>query len=141
VAASPPSTPASSAPRPPPSVDEFTDEPALQDVFFEPGRADIGRNGAGLMRDNARWLVENPGYLVLIESHTDYKGSREANLAMGERRAKAAANFLLKETLSSRKVWRTRSGGPSVAVPNTPYEKTDACAAKNRHVHFRVKRQ
>ena len=83
LAAAPPSTqPAHSAPAPPQSVDEFTGDPTLRDVFFEPGRADIGRNSAKLMRDNVRWIVENPGYLVLIEGLTDYKGSRESNRAM-----------------------------------------------------------
>ncbi len=114
----PSSTAATPAPARPPSVDEFTEEPTLQDVFFDPGRADIGPKGARAMKLNARWIVENPGYLVLIEGHTDYKGNREANLAMGERRAKAAANVLLKEGVAD----------------------VRACAAKNRRVHFRVKK-
>ncbi len=128
--------PAPSASAPPQSVDEFTDEPALHDVFFEPGRADIGRNGARFMKDNVRWIVENPGYLVLIEGHTDYKGSREANLAMGERRAKAAVSFLLKEGVPDTRLWTVSHGADRPVCP----EKTDACAAKNRRVHFRVKK-
>jgi hypothetical protein len=35
------------------------------------------------MKDNVRWILENRDILVLVEGHTDYKGSREANLAMG----------------------------------------------------------
>jgi len=118
-------------------MEECTDEPALKDVFFEPGRADIGRNGASFMTDNARWIFENPGYLVLIEGHTDHKGSREGNLAMGERRAKAAASFLLKEGVADTRLWTVSHGSDSPVCP----EKTDACAAKNRRVHFRVKKQ
>ena len=116
VAANPPSTsPTASAPAPPPRVDEFTDELALGDVFFEPGRANIGRNGARTMRNNARWLVENPEYLVLIEGHTNYKGSPEANLAMGERRPRQPQIF------SSRRAWPIRACGPSATAPTAGY--------------------
>jgi peptidoglycan-associated lipoprotein len=122
---------------PPPSVADFTDEPALKDVFFDPGRADIGRNGAKILQGNARWLLENRGYVVLVEGHTDYKGTQEANLAMGERRAKAVASFLIKEGVPDTRVWTVSNGSDRPVCS----EKTDACAAKNRRVHFRVKRQ
>jgi len=59
----------------PQSADEFTEEPALQDVFFEPGRADVGPNGARTIRSNVRWIVENPGSLVLVEGHSDYRAT------------------------------------------------------------------
>jgi peptidoglycan-associated lipoprotein len=89
------------------------------------------------MRDNARWIVENPGYLVLIESHTDYKGSREGNPAMGGRRAKAAASFLLKEGVADTRLWTVSHGSDRPVCQ----EKTDAYPAKNRRVHFHVKKQ
>ena len=78
VAGTGPSTPTSpSAGTSPQSVEEFTDEPALQDVFFEPGRADIGRNGARFMNANVSWIAENPSYLVLIEGHSGAPSGRE----------------------------------------------------------------
>ncbi len=87
VAASPPMAQPGLAAPAPLTIEDFTDEPALKDVFFDAGRADIGRAGAWVMRNNARWNVENPGYLILIEGHTDYNGTRESNLAIAERRA------------------------------------------------------
>jgi outer membrane protein OmpA-like peptidoglycan-associated protein len=131
--AAPTSGPVGSTPR---SVDEFVDEPALHDVFFEPGRADIGRNGTRVMRDNVRWIVENPGHLLLVEGHSDYKGSADANLAMSERRARAAVSFLLKEGVAETRLWTISYGSAHPVCA----EKTDACAAKNRRVHFRVKK-
>jgi peptidoglycan-associated lipoprotein len=89
------------------------------------------------MKDNARWLLENPGNLVLIEGHTDHKGSREANLAMGERRVKAVVNFLLKEGVPDTRLWTISHGSDQPVCP----EKSEVCAAKNRRVHFRVKKQ
>jgi peptidoglycan-associated lipoprotein len=121
----------------PPSFADFVDEPALKDAFFDPGHADIGANGAKIIRANAHWIVENPGYLVLIEGHTDYKGTREGNLAMGERRAKAVESALVKDGVAGERLF-TLSHGSDKPVCS---EKTNACAAKNRRVHFRVKKQ
>ena len=89
------------------------------------------------MRDNARWIAENPDYLVLVEGHTDHTGTHEGNLAIAERRAKAAASFLAGEGIAERRV-HTVSYGSDRPVCQ---EKSPACAAKNRRVHFRVKRQ
>jgi peptidoglycan-associated lipoprotein len=120
----------------PQSADEFTEEPSLQDVFFEPARADVGRNGARAVRSNARWIVENPSVLVLVEGHSDYKGSADANRAMGERRAKAVVSLLLKDGVEETRLWTVSYGSDRPVCQ----EKTDACAAKNRRVHFRVKK-
>src|SRR5438132_13687129 len=73
----------------PQNLDEFTDEPALKDVLFEPNRADIVRDGASIMVGNARWLVarwlvDNRDYFVLLEGHTDAKEAREDNAALAE---------------------------------------------------------
>jgi peptidoglycan-associated lipoprotein len=62
---------------------------------------------------------------ALIEGHTDSKGSREANLAMGERRAKAAANFLLKQGVADTRLWTVSHGSDRPVCQET----TDACAA------------
>jgi len=121
----------------PQSLDDFADEPALKDIFFDPGRADVGRNGMKMMKDNVRWILEIPGALVLVEGHTDYKGSREENIAMGERRAKAVVSFLLKEGVPDTRLYTVSLGSDHPVCP----EKTNACAAKNRRVHFRVKKQ
>jgi peptidoglycan-associated lipoprotein len=135
IAANPPSTP--SAPASPQSVDEFAEEPALQDVFFEAGGADIGPSRARFMKENARWILENPGYLVLIEGHTDAKGTHESRLAIADRRAKAAARFFLEEGVSNTRLFTISHGSDRP----TCLETTESCAARNRRVHFRVKKE
>jgi peptidoglycan-associated lipoprotein len=122
---------------PPQSGDEFTDESALQDIFFGPGRADIERSNARFMKENARWINENPSYLVLIEGHTDARGTSEARLAIADRRAKAAARFLLEEGVSNTRLFTINHGSERPVCVET----TDGCAARNRRVHFRVKKQ
>jgi peptidoglycan-associated lipoprotein len=122
-------TPAATAPQ---SLDDFTDETGLKDVFFDPGRAAIGHKGTETLKDNARWIKQNPGNLVLIEGHTDYNGTRETNLTMGERRARATVSFLLKEGVRDTRLWTISYGSDRPVC----VEKTFACAAKNRRVQF-----
>ena len=139
----PPPQPAVQEQGPPaPNTEGFVDEPALRDVFFEPDRADIVRQGTIVMRSNARWLLarllfDNLDYLVLIEGQTDDPGTREEQFAIAERRAKAAARFLRAMSVPDARL-QTISYGSDRPVCT---EKSDACAAKNRRVHFRLKRQ
>lgn len=46
------------------------------------------------MRSQAEWLQRNPAVRVLVEGHADERGTRDYNLALGERRANAAKNYL-----------------------------------------------
>jgi peptidoglycan-associated lipoprotein len=126
----------------PPNMEEFADEPALKDVFFERDRADIARDGAAVMLGNARWLlarwlISNLDYLVLIEGHADDNGTREDNLAIAELRAKAAARFLMAMGVPDTRLWTVSYGSDRPVCTSKP----DACAAKNRRVHFRIKLQ
>jgi len=125
----------------PQNLDEFTDEPALKDVLFEPNRADIVRDGASIMVGNARWLVarwlvDNRDYFVLLEGHTDAKEAREDNAALAELRAKAAARFLMAMGVPESRLLTVSFGSDHPVCK----DRSDACAAKNRRVHFRVKR-
>jgi len=125
----------------PQNLDEFTDEPALKDVLFEPNRADNVRDGASIMVGNARWLVarwlvDNRDYFVLLEGHTDAKEAREDNAALAELRAKAAARFLMAMGVPESRLLTVSFGSDHPVCK----DRSDACAAKNRRVHFRVKR-
>jgi peptidoglycan-associated lipoprotein len=122
---------------PPQSIDEFSEEQALQSVFFAAGRSDIGGSAIRFMKENARWILENPGYFVLIEGHTDASGTPESRLAIADRRAKAAARFLLEEGVPNTRLFTIGHGSERPVCIET----TDSCAARNRRVHFRVKKQ
>lgn len=139
----PPSpAPSVAEPTSPQNLEGFADEPALKDVFFQPNRADIVGEQALIMRANARWLlgrwlVQNLQDLVLIEGHTDATGTHEDQLAIAELRAQAAASFLKAMNVPASRLLTVSYGSQRPVCT----AKTDACAAKNRRVHFRVKRQ
>lgn len=64
-------------------------------VFFDYNSAALDENAQKTLARQAEWLAANPYAVVTIEGHCDERGTREYNLALGERRASAAKNYLL----------------------------------------------
>ena len=63
-------------------------------VFFAYDRSDISPEAQQILERQARWLKRYSNVHVTIEGHTDERGTREYNLALGERRAQAVKNVL-----------------------------------------------
>jgi len=118
-----------------PSLKEFTAVAALKDVFFEFDKYDIRAEDAKTLDANATWLKANAENLVLIEGHCDERGTNEYNLALGERRAKAAMNYLVSQGVQANRI-TIISYGEERPVCN---EKNESCWGKNRRAHFLVK--
>ena len=64
-------------------------------VFFAYDRSDISSAGQQILERQAQWLRRYPNVVVTIEGHCDERGTREYNLALGERRAEAAKHVLV----------------------------------------------
>lgn len=64
-------------------------------VYFDFDRSDIRPEFADLINSHARHLAANGGTRVRLEGHTDERGSREYNIALGERRAQAVRRALM----------------------------------------------
>ena len=64
-------------------------------VFFAYDQADISSEAQQILQRQAQWLRRYPNVSVTIEGHTDERGTREYNLALGERRAQAVKNVLV----------------------------------------------
>jgi peptidoglycan-associated lipoprotein len=67
----------------------------LQPVFYDYNKADIREDQIEPLQNNARVLKQFGTANVLIEGHCDERGTDEYNLALGERRAKAAKDYLV----------------------------------------------
>jgi peptidoglycan-associated lipoprotein len=63
-------------------------------VYFAFDSYGLDEAARTILGGQAEWLVRNRNVRVTIEGHTDERGTREYNLALGERRANAAKNFL-----------------------------------------------
>jgi peptidoglycan-associated lipoprotein len=130
-----PVAPATAAPSTtPPAPSEFRETANLKDVFFDFDKYDIRASDATLLDTNAAWLKTNNS-LVLIEGHCDERGTNEYNLALGERRAKAAMNYLVGQGVQANRITIISYGKERP----TCTEHSEACWAKNRRAHFLVK--
>jgi peptidoglycan-associated lipoprotein len=69
--------------------------PGLQRIHFDFDRYGIRTDAAKVLEDNAVFLSANPGVRIRIEGHCDERGTTEYNLALGERRAKSAFQYLM----------------------------------------------
>jgi peptidoglycan-associated lipoprotein len=78
-----------------PSPKEFVETSALRDVHFDFDRYEVRAQDKPVLDENAKWLKQNAGALLLIEGHADERGTNEYNLALGERRAKATRDHLV----------------------------------------------
>lgn len=98
-AAAIPSPVPSAAPLPqtdlvPGSRADFLAQSGSDTVYFETDMYDIDAEDHRTLRRQAQWLAKFPEVRVTIEGHCDERGTREYNLALGERRANAAKNAL-----------------------------------------------
>src|SRR5690606_2349566 len=63
-------------------------------IYVDLDRYDIDSEDQRALARQAQWLMRYPGKRATIEGHCDERGTREYNLALGERRANAAKNYL-----------------------------------------------
>jgi peptidoglycan-associated lipoprotein len=130
--APPPPAPAPAPTPPPPPPADYAPNDNLRDVYFDFDKANIRPADAKPLNSSAAYLKANPNLLVLIEGHCDERGTAEYNIALGERRAKAAMNYLVAQGLDSSR-FNLVSYGKERPVCT---ERTEACWAKNRRDRF-----
>jgi peptidoglycan-associated lipoprotein len=64
-------------------------------VFFDYDQYDLKSEAQAQLEKQAAWLQQYPAVTITVEGHADERGTREYNLALGERRANAALNYLV----------------------------------------------
>ena len=64
-------------------------------VFFATNESILTTRSRDTLRKQAAWLRKNPSINVVLEGHADERGTREYNLALGERRANAVKDYLM----------------------------------------------
>lgn len=80
---------------PTPGTQEHLNETVGDRVFFGFDRYDLTPEAQATLRAQATWLQNYPTVDVMVEGHCDERGTREYNLALGERRANAVKNYLV----------------------------------------------
>jgi len=91
-------------------------------VFFAFDRADISPEARQILVRQADWLRRYPNVTVTIEGHCDERGTREYNLALGERRAQAAKNVLVASGIPASRISTISYGKERPAVVGSSEE-------------------
>jgi peptidoglycan-associated lipoprotein len=91
-------------------------------VFFAFDRSDISPEARQILTRQADWLRRYPNVTVTIEGHCDERGTREYNLALGERRAQAAKNVLVASGISASRMSTISYGKERPAVVGSSEE-------------------
>ena len=73
-------------------------------VFFATNESVLTTRSRETLRKQAGWLRQNPSINIVVEGHADERGTREYNLALGERRANAAKDYLMTYGVSSDRI-------------------------------------
>ena len=73
-------------------------------VFFATNESILTTRSRETLRKQATWLRENSGINVVLEGHADERGTREYNLALGERRANSAKDYLMTYGVSASRI-------------------------------------
>jgi peptidoglycan-associated lipoprotein len=118
-----------------PDPTEFVARNDLGDIYFDFDRYEIRPDGARILDANAAWLRVNPSALVLIEGHCDERGTDAYNLALGDRRARSAMNYLVSRGIRAVRI-TILSYGEERPVCR---EHNEACWTKNRRARFLVR--
>jgi peptidoglycan-associated lipoprotein len=118
-----------------PRHEDYIAVPELKPIYFEFDKSVLRPDAIDALSSSTAWLKENADALVLIEGNCDERGTAEYNLALGDRRAKSAmdyleANGIAKERLS------TISYGKERPVCT---DRSEECMNQNRRADFRIK--
>ena len=108
----------------PPGVDpadvELTELPAMQadlvakagsdTVYFGTDEYSLDASSQATLAAQARWMLANPRVRASVEGHADERGTREYNMALGERRANATRDFLVSQGVPTERLLVTSWG-------------------------------
>lgn len=104
----------------------------IKDAYFGYDEAALGADAQSALTSSANWLKNNPHFNLLIEGHCDERGTEQYNLALGDRRANTAKQFLVTLGVDAGRI-RTVSYGEE--RPFDPGH-DDSAWAKNRRAHL-----
>ena len=86
-------------------------------IFFETDSSDLTLSARSTLENQAAWLGQYPSVGVVIEGHADERGTREYNLALGERRANSVKSYLVALGVSTSRITTVSYGKERPAVP------------------------
>lgn len=120
---------------PPPRTETTTERLALEDAFFDFDDFSLRQDAKSSLEKDGKYLEKNSVSRVVIEGHCDERGSVEYNLALGEKRARAAKEYLTTYGVNGSRITTISYGKER---PFDPGHNEEAWA-RNRRAHFVAK--
>jgi peptidoglycan-associated lipoprotein len=108
---------------------------SLENVYFEYDRYDLREDARSTLANNAKQLESNGSVNVTIEGHCDERGTTEYNLALGEKRAQAARDYLVNYGIAANRMSTVSFGEERPVDPGHD----ESSWAKNRRAAFVVR--
>jgi len=116
------------------SLEELNTEGHLKDVQFDYDSADLSPPMRATLEENAAWLSRYPSVRILVEGHCDERGTVEYNQALGERRARAAYDYLVSLGVPDSRLEMISYGKERPQCT----ESDESCWQRNRRAHFKI---
>jgi peptidoglycan-associated lipoprotein len=122
-------------PAPEPEEPTEVPKPKLNDVFFAFDKYNLTAESKSILEDNARELKRASDFNIVIEGHCDERGTKSYNMALGEKRANAAKDYLVALGIRSSRIATISYG------KERPFDlgHNEAAWAKNRRAHMVLK--
>jgi len=108
----------------------------LQDAFFNYDEAALSSEGQSALTNSANWMKKHPAYSLLIEGHCDERGTEQYNLALGDRRANIAREFLVTLGIDGSRIRTVSYGEERPFAPGHD----ESSWSKNRRAHLVIVR-
>ncbi len=124
---------------PTPAVEEIPSDVAelnrrgyLKDAFFDLDKSEVRPDARAALEADAAWLRKYPTVRATIEGHCDERGTRDYNMALGDRRANAVKDYLVTLGIGSSRLHTVSYG------KERPFcrEHGESCWQENRRGHF-----
>ncbi|MEW6068492.1 MAG: peptidoglycan-associated lipoprotein Pal [Nitrospirota bacterium] len=112
--------------------EEITEKDILKDIYFDFDMYNIQPDAKTTLETITAWLLKDPSKKILIEGHCDERGTNEYNLALGDRRAKAARDYLIALGIAPKRIEMVSYGEEKPLCA----DQSEECWAKNRRAHF-----
>ena len=116
------------------TLDQLNSERPLGDPLFAYDSTELSEEARNLLQKNLTWMKRWANTKVMIEGHADSRGTNEYNLALGERRADVARDYLVGLGIPGDRITIVSKGEEDPACR----EETESCWQQNRRGHFIV---
>ncbi|HSQ34924.1 MAG TPA: peptidoglycan-associated lipoprotein Pal [Candidatus Binatia bacterium] len=114
------------------TIEDLNKDQILRKIHFDFDKYEVREDMRPLLQANADWMLKFPTVNVLVEGHCDERGTIEYNIALGEKRAEAAKNYLASLGVKAANIKIVSYGKSKPLVPGVD----EATYFQNRRAEF-----